>query len=518
MTVHCRVGRLITSSLPRATSGPDRPRTWDPVRRARVGRLSIVGGGLALLAGCTAVMDPYAAAPSVSAKPWQPPAREARSGSPSTPSSGRPSDRIVSRQSGDSLVEPDIVYDLPGLIDLAQRANPETRRSWEDARAAAARLGRAQSAYFPTLSAAAAAGTSRVADRTAVGEVTVEGPALRPQVELAWVLLDFGRRGATVDQASQQLLEANWSFNRKHQEVAYAVSRNFFALDASRARVTAARVSLESATTVTEAVEARLAQGLATRPELLLARQEQARAAFELQDTQGLVADAQAALAESLGISPMVPLRVVELAALPLPGGLTDSVEKVIDQALARRPDLAARLAALRAREAEVRGARAEFWPKLGVAAAVGGDLGRYRADRFGPFDVTEPVYGAFLTVEWRLFDGFERENALREATARRGAALAELSALELRTLREVWKAYADVKTALEKRDFARALLAASEEAYAASLESYRVAGLATVLDLLAAQRDLARARFTEIQSRADLLQASAALVFAAGG
>jgi outer membrane protein len=37
------------------------------------------------------------------------------------------------------------------------------------------------------------------------------------------------------------------------------------------------------------------------------------------------------------------------------------------------------------------------------------------------------------------------------------------------------------------------------------------------VLDLLAAQRDLARARFTEIQSRADILRASSALVYAAG-
>ena len=58
--------------------------------------------------------------------------------------------------------------------------------------------------------------------------------------------------------------------------------------------------------------------------------------------------------------------------------------------------------------------------------------------------------------------------------------------------------------------------LAASEEAYASVWESYRSAGLATVLDVLAAQRDLARARTTEIQSRADLLSASAALALAA--
>jgi hypothetical protein len=76
--------------------------------------------------------------------------------------------------------------------------------------------------------------------------------------------------------------------------------------------------------------------------------------------------------------------------------------------------------------------------------------------------------------------------------------------------MRQVWQAYAEVKTALEKRDFALPLLAAAEETYASTVESYRSTGLATVLDLLAAQRDLARARHTEIQSRADLLQSAA--------
>jgi outer membrane protein len=130
---------------------------------------------------------------------------------------------------------------------------------------------------------------------------------------------------------------------------------------------------------------------------------------------------------------------------------------------------------------------------------------------------MNETEYGAFLRFEWKLFDGFERENALREAAALRGAADADLAALELRAIREVWKTYADVKTALRKHEYALALLAASQEAYEATLESYRSAGLASVLDLLAAERDLARARTTEIQSRADLLTSSAALTFAAG-
>ena len=415
-------------------------------------------------------------------------------------------------------VETDKTYALPDLIDLAQRVNPETRRAWEQARAAAARRGQAAAAYFPSLIVGAVGGQSKIVDRGPDGSFTVEGQSVVPRAQLGYLILDFGRRDATVEQASQELLGANWGFNRKHQEITFHVSKSFFLLGASREQVAAQRATLESATAVERAVSARLDQGLATRPELLLAVQEKARAAFELQRALGAVDDARAALAESLGIDPTVPLQVADVSALPLPEGLAETVEQIIDRALAQRPDLAGRLADLRAREAAQKRARADFWPTLSFSGSAGQQAARYQVSG-GPrtFTENELAYGAFLSVDWSLFDGFARENAVREAQARRDIAAADLASSELRAVREVWKAYADVKTALAKHEFALALLAASEKAYAATFESYQRAGLATVLDLLAATRDLASARSIALASRAELLTASASLAFAAG-
>ena len=468
---------------------------------------------IVLLAGCAempvSIRAPYSAAsPSYSA-PWQP---------PPTVTVNRL--QTVANRRTSVPVDPDAVYGLADLIDFAHRTNPETRRAWEEARAAAAQVARVEAEYYPTLFLMAAGGSSRVVDHgpPPIGTFTVEGPGITPKLQLNWILLDFGRRNSNVERSGQDFFSANFAFNRKLQEVAFAVSRNYFNLDASRARVTAARATLESAVAVEEAVGARLEDGLATRPEFLLSRQERARAAFELEDARGTVDDAQAALADSLGISPTALMRVADLSTLTLPTGLADSVEQVIDRTLARRPDLASRLAALRAREAEERRAVAEFWPRLFFSGSVGQNVQRYRAGPpFGRFTANDTEYGTFLNFEWKLFDGFERNNALREASSLREAAEADLAALELKAIREVWKAYADVKTALRKYDYAVALLAASQEAYDSTLESYRSAGLATVLDLLAAQRDLARARTTDIQTRAELLTAAAALTFAAG-
>ena len=482
-------------------------RRWIAARRCGFALLAMTGA----LVGCAelpvSTRAPYAAAPPSSSAPWVPPAGV---------TAGRP--RTLATY--ETPLDREAVYGLADLIDFAHRTNPETRRAWEEARAAAAQAARAEAAYYPTLFAMATGGISRVADKAPppTGTFTVEGPGVTPKLQLDWILLDFGRRHASVERGGQELLRANFAFNRRLQEVAFAVSRSYFGLDASRARVGAARVTLESAMSVEEAVAARRERGLATQPDLLLARQERVRAAYELEDARGAVSDAEAALADSLGIPPTALMRVADLSAVPLPTELPDSVERTVDRALARRPDLASRLAALRAREADERRARAEFWPRLLLSGSVGQAVQRYRV---GPptdtFTMNETEYSAFLNFEWKIFDGFDRENAQREATSQRKAAEADLAALELRAIREVWKAYADVRTALRKHEYALALLTASQEAYASTLESYRLAGLATVLDLLAAQRDLARARATEIQSRAELLTTSAALAFAAG-
>jgi outer membrane protein len=465
-----------------------------------------VGCAALAMCGCGVVnraRDPYASAPPVADRPWTPPP-----GTLPAPAAA-PGPGV--------MPDPDRVYDLPALIDLALRANPTTRRAWEQARGAAAQLGLAESAWLPVLAVRAAGGTARIEDRTSTGPVYTAGPSLTPLVRLEWTLIDFGRRAADTERAAEELLASNLQFNRTHQDVTFAVQRRFYAYDASRARVEAAEATLRSAVAVEQAADARMAQGLATQTEVLLARQERARAQYDLEAAHRGVADTGSALADALGVSPAVLPRVVALADLPLPSGLAVSVDQAMDTALASRPDLAARLATLRAREAGVRRARAEFLPRIGLSGGGGGTAGRFTPEgvdrRFG---YAEPLYAGFLELSWTLFDGFARENAVRVAEARRGEAAAEVTALQLETLRTVWKAYADVQVSFLQVDFAQALLDASQDAYDAALTSYS-AGLANILDLLAAERDLAHARTTAIDSRAELLSSAAALAFAVG-
>src|SRR4030088_2979657 len=58
-------------------------------------------------------------------------------------------------------IEPNRVYSLAELVDLAQTHNPETRVAWERARAQLAGLGIALSELYPTVAAIALSQTDR---------------------------------------------------------------------------------------------------------------------------------------------------------------------------------------------------------------------------------------------------------------------------------------------------------------------------------------------------------------------
>jgi outer membrane protein TolC len=252
-------------------------------------------------------------------------------------------------------IDPQKRYDLVELIDLAQRTNPETRVAWEGARQAAIGIGLVESEYFPVLTLAALGGYQSTAvpfpkDIAPNGFIRVDLQQVVPSLNLRWLLLDFGRRGNAHDAAKERLLSANLAFNRKHQETIFRVQRAFLALTSLQRMVLVAQSSLDAARAVRGSAEKQLQTGLATFPEVYLARQQEAQAAFDVEDALAKESDGQVTLAESIGITPTTPIQITDFLALPAPGTLEDSVEKVIEQALEKRPDLIAKVAVVRAR------------------------------------------------------------------------------------------------------------------------------------------------------------------------
>ena len=201
-------------------------------------------------------------------------------------------------------------YDLPALVDLALKTNPQTRRAWYAAQAANAQLGQSQAANYPKIAFDGEGGYLKLPIQFPGQTLVVRNEAFLPQIKVSYDLLDFGRTRAAERGSREQLIAANFSFNRAIQDVVFNVEKAYYVLSAAKASVSAADSNLTLARTSLSAVQERHQVGLATHPQILLATQVEAQAVFDLENAKSMVHDAASVLYEAIGVAPDVPIDV----------------------------------------------------------------------------------------------------------------------------------------------------------------------------------------------------------------
>src|SRR3954462_8012974 len=435
-------------------------------------------------------------------------------------------------------IDPRKTYNLAELIDIAQRSNPETRVAWERARMAAAAVGLTESAYYPYIVGAAAGGYDRAfipfpmlrttqrppsngnlpnVEIVGGGTLITESLLARAELNAKWLLIDFGERGAIRAAAREKLIMANVGFNGTHQKIVFDVTDRFYQLGTARQKVMVTQSALEASQTVEQAAQARFDNGLATKPELLQAQQQSAQSNFDVQATVGAESDARVALIESIGLLPTVSLKVADLPEQSYRNRQTaDSLGELITKALSQRPDLVAKLANVRAKEQGILKVRAEYYPKVTLDAHVSETDLQVSVAKSDYFGGTRPTFGAFLTMEVPIFDGFARQHKLDMAEADLHQAENELAGARDSAARDVWKAYTGYRTALRKQDAAEKLLTASKSAFDAVLESYKQ-GLSTYTEVVSVERHLSGALATSHDTQAAIYTTQAALALSVG-
>jgi outer membrane protein len=412
--------------------------------------------------------------------------------------------------------DPEKIYSLPELIDLAESHNPETRVAWERARAQAAAWGIARSELYPTVAATALAGVNR-------GQVYLTDQFFRQTIadfqvalNLNYTIFDFGARAGRINAAKAEALSANFAFNDTHRKVIYQVEQAYYQLLNASGQEEAARANLSNAQAVQQAAEERLNHGLATLPDVLEARSATAQAEYELQAVLGSEEIAHGNLATALGTTPQTAIRVQPLQELTIPSTIDETINSAIDRALSQRPDLLQRVAGVQAAKARVKEAHAAYYPSLNFTASPTAQS-LYGMQQQFPWGQTAGLAGGMaFSLNWTVFDGRARKNRLAQAEANVHEAEAQIHASRDQIANEVWAAYSDLNTALRQRDAATALLEAAGRSYDAALESYNY-GLRNLLDVTAAQRTLAQARSTDVLARTRVLATLAALAFRAG-
>lgn len=430
-------------------------------------------------------------------------------------------------------------YSLGKLLDIALANSPTTRQSWESARQAAARLGQANSSYFPKLTTGVTVGGSSLygvysyqtedlnspPGAAAVPSRSRSGPSapsITPQVTLSYLLLDFGARDAAADSARQSMIASNFTFNQSLLNLILQVQTDYYNLDNARSQLKVAESAVDLSKASMEAAEIKERSGLASKTDFLSARQSYASDVFDAEQARAQVASSQATLLKDVGLPANAPVKVAAPEEALLLPEMANTVDQLIDAAMQQRPDLAAKYATLKSQQAALRKAELSYFPTASLSATGQREFYQTETATFSTTGANQDHRGYTDTVtagvafSVDLFDGLNKVNQVRAARGAVESARADLLSSQLQATGDVWTNFFNYNSNRKQLDYARDWVKSAEESHAATLVGYK-SGLNSSLDLLTAQNNLAKGRSALVKARTGLIVSSIQLTVSTG-
>jgi outer membrane protein len=394
---------------------------------------------------------------------------------------------------------------LADCVRTALERHPATRGSWLATRSAAARIGEVRGAFWPEADLMAEATRSDTADFRDSGR--------SPRNEfsagfgLRYLLFDGGLRNARLAGAKADYLSTKFRHNTQLQEVVIGVQVSYYERLAATALVRVAEDAVRQAQAHVDLARARLRAGLVARFDVLKAETEKADADLALVRARSGLRVANGRLAQATGLRVDETLEIEDISEDTRTQERED-VQRLLAEAERNRPELRAAQAQIKARRADVRSARAEFFPRITAIADYG-----WR-DTEAPPDRKEWFAG--IGFEFPLFRGFSSSYRLDRAVSEADRAAADLQ-LALRDVElEVWVAASRLTEAEEAIGAAEKLVASAEESARVAEGMYR-AGAGSIIELTESLTSRTAARTRLVQTRLDWHTALARLERALG-
>lgn len=314
-----------------------------------------------------------------------------------------------------------------------------------------------------------------------------------------------GLLSSQIDQAQARTQAARLGDASTRQQVIQQVTLAYQGVHTARAYLKVAEQSQQAAEEALRVTERLHAEGIAIKSDLLSARVNLEEAKLKLAEGRRLESGALDRLKTLIGRPLAEPL---EVGAETLPAGLAGEEAALRDQARADHPDLNALRHERDAARARTAAARAGGRPQLSL-------MGRQEwNDKTAGFDASSYTVAGVLS--WRLFDAGVTGAAVDQARAAELEAAARLRQAEEGVALQVAEAR---RLAVE----AEARIAAREAAVAQAEEAQRLMkkryenGIINLVELLAGQAQLDRARADRVAARHDLVAARTELRRAVG-
>lgn len=424
----------------------------------------------------------------------------------------------------DETICPDLpseehVLCLAEVLDIALVNNPQTQKSWAEARQAAAIYGRSQSTFFPHIIAEYNYNHTRTAFLASQVEqpmnVNMERLLLNnqdtwgPRAQVSWILLDFGQRRYTTEAARYYLYFADYSHNEAVQSLVEQITNDYYNFLYEKKLLEAKEADVFDATETLDAAELGLKKGVRSVSDVLQARTQLLMAEISLSDQKSTLKTAYATLLSDMGLPANSEITTQKLPYVDPEELNLDCLSIFLDMAMQCRPDLLAARAYLRSAEMALKATKRAWLPVLDYSLDIGRTYftGGFNSD----YDMTST-----LSIKMPIFTGFNIRNSIRYAKAQVEEAQASLKESELEVIKNVTTAHFNVTIAHDTLHSANQLLKVAQKQFEVARAQYRN-GVNTILDVVSAQTTLFDARATQAQSIQQWFDSIAALTYSTG-
>lgn len=401
--------------------------------------------------------------------------------------------------------------ELNRLVNRAIAANNDIAAAKARLDTARALVGIDRAKLFPQLDVSADATEGRASRATSGRGANLEGQHYRSSFDVSYDLDLWGKNRRNIEAAEAEAATAAALFDAQRLGIATEVARQYFILRGLDAQETVLNDTLSSRQQSLDLevtrTEAGLTDGLSSsraRTELELARNDLAT----VQRQRGATEHALAVLCGTRPSDFNVGSRKSDA-----PGKLPNIRPGLPAEVMARRPDVRAALEQLRAANARIGAAEAEFYPNITLIGSAG--LQAVGTSNFLDWENRVLSIGAGLVAP--LIDGGARKSNYEASRSIFDEALANYRQTLLVALREVEDALVDLQGLARSRSALDAALASSRETRSLSGERYDK-GLSSYLEVVDADRSVLSTRLALAQVDAQQRLSLAALAKALGG
>jgi outer membrane protein TolC len=416
---------------------------------------------------------------------------------------------LVTTFAGGPLPAQDRAVTLAEAIRLAERTQPAVVQAEGQVRTADAQRRNAWGSFLPSLNANSSAseffseGASRIDPVT--GQLTSGNSSNRSYNTSLSASLDLFtgfRRGAELRAAKSGQLQAEASLVDTRFQQALTTTNQFFDALSAAQLVGVREASVRRAEEQLKVSVAKLRAGSATRSDSLRSLVTLGSTQLDLIQARTDLATAEANLARLIGEVGRV--RAADDSSFHQVVAAVDT-QALRTEIEARSPRIQSALAAESAANANVRAARAAYWPSLTLGANTGWNASR--STDYTLFNQRQ----VSLQLSWSLFNRFDRELAITQREASYDLARATANDERRAVQADLTAQLAQLDAARAKIDITGTSVAAATEDLRVQQERYRL-GASTIVDVLTSQEALNQAEVDVVNARFDYLRAKAQL------